>query len=333
MSDVARLLREIADLRRRMAMVVRSGTVHESKPGRVRLNWGIQNINGADEPYLSPWIRISGHHGAITEHTPMPKGQTVVSISMDPNHLSAVVIPHSDSDLNPMDPDASMDKRTMRIRKPPEDEGDTSGPDPTYPKREDADDDYRAAHSYDGHETHVGGDIHLQVVRGKILLKHGDRELQFDPSGKMAFMKVGGVQVHLDVESMLARLTSGEQEATLGPEGLTHKDGEDELFKSHKDRTGVDLPKGQTYRIGGRAVVSLINGIMKFGAAMMHDSGKLEFRNAADTKTNFAIDDNGALTIDVDALKDATNDTLAAGQGVPVGGVYRNGSALMVRVT
>ena len=41
----------------------------------------------------------------------------------------------------------------------------------------------------------------------------------------------------------------------------------------------------------------------------------------------------GPLSLDVASLTDAADDAAAASAGVPVGGVYRNGSALMVRVS
>jgi hypothetical protein len=52
----------------------------------------------------------------------------------------------------------------------------------------------------------------------------------------------------------------------------------------------------------------------------------------AGTQTALALNPNGAVQITASALGDYANDAAAAAGGVPVNGIYRNGSVLMVRV-
>ena len=51
------------------------------------------------------------------------------------------------------------------------------------------------------------------------------------------------------------------------------------------------------------------------------------------TQTALSLNPGGGLTVTASALGDYPNDAAAAAGGVAVNGVYRHGSALMVRVT
>lgn len=110
------VLRRIASLERRASLEKRSGTVTEvDKEKGVRVDWG-KGSNG--KPLKSPWIKQSSHHGIVVEHKPFKVGQTVISHGMDPEHLTGLIFPHSESENNPADGDRSLDKHTYRIRKP-----------------------------------------------------------------------------------------------------------------------------------------------------------------------------------------------------------------------
>lgn len=68
---------------------------------------------------------------------------------------------------------------------------------------------------------------------------------------------------------------------------------------------------------------------------------KVKLGDNADTSKNFLIEvpavADGTLTIKREngaiGLSNFANDTAAASGGVPVGGLYRNGSVVMIRVT
>lgn len=123
--EFEQILQRIAALERRSSLAVRAGTITDLdvKKG-VRISWGkeTQKKGGGQEQDLkSPWIKPSNHHGFVVEHMPWKKGQTVISIGMDAEHRTALVFPHSPSDANPQDGDASMTAHTYRIRKPSDD--------------------------------------------------------------------------------------------------------------------------------------------------------------------------------------------------------------------
>jgi len=63
-SDNQRVLHEIADLKRRIANVVRVGSVHQVKGDKLRINFGTDR--GGKE-VLSPWINHTNHRGGSRE--------------------------------------------------------------------------------------------------------------------------------------------------------------------------------------------------------------------------------------------------------------------------
>ena len=117
MSGDDAILKRIARLERRASLEKRSGTITDvDKDKGVRIDWG----PGSDgKPLKGPWTKKSAHHGIIVEDVPVAVGQTVTSQGMDPEHLTALVFPHSESENNPADGNRSLDSHTYRIRKQP----------------------------------------------------------------------------------------------------------------------------------------------------------------------------------------------------------------------
>lgn len=114
-SEFDAILRRLADLERHAALQIRSGVVTDRDVEKgYRVQWN-------DTGFKSPWIKQSSHHGIVVEHIPFRVGQTVVSKGMDPEGLTAIFHPHSESENNPADGDKSLTAHTYRIRKEPED--------------------------------------------------------------------------------------------------------------------------------------------------------------------------------------------------------------------
>jgi phage baseplate assembly protein gpV len=115
--DVQAVLREIADLKRRVANVVRLGSVHEVKSGgnerKMRVNMG----NDPDgKPILSPWLHSAGGDGKshAREEKLFSKGQNVLLISPDGDFRQAHVFAGAENDAHPRPDHASDDAETYQ---------------------------------------------------------------------------------------------------------------------------------------------------------------------------------------------------------------------------
>lgn len=98
MDALVELFRRIADIERRMANVVRHGTVAEVDPkGRVRLKIG-ENKDGS--PFLSPWVPYSQVAGALKVHSPPSVGQQMTLIAPTGDTKQAVALPMTWSNQN-----------------------------------------------------------------------------------------------------------------------------------------------------------------------------------------------------------------------------------------
>lgn len=78
--EVAMLLAEVAELRRRVAGTQYAGVVSDVKGDRVRVEWG-RDSNG--NPVLSPWLETSDHRGGARERRYFKKGQNVTVSTVD----------------------------------------------------------------------------------------------------------------------------------------------------------------------------------------------------------------------------------------------------------
>jgi hypothetical protein len=115
--DVQAVLREIADLKRRLANVVRVGSVHEVKSAgnerKMRVNMG----NDPDgKPILSPWLNSGGGDGKsdAREEKRFSEGQNVLLISPDGDFRQAHVFAGAENNAHPRPDHASDDAETYQ---------------------------------------------------------------------------------------------------------------------------------------------------------------------------------------------------------------------------
>jgi hypothetical protein len=115
--DVQAVLREIADLKCRLANVVRLGSVHEVKSAgnerKMRVNLG---NDPDDKPILSPWLNSGGGDGKsdAREEKRFIKGQNVLLISPDGDFRQAHVLPGAENNAHPRPDHASDDSETYQ---------------------------------------------------------------------------------------------------------------------------------------------------------------------------------------------------------------------------
>lgn len=96
--QIVALMRDVADLRRRVDSMVRHGKVEkvDAKKQRVRLR-----VGGTDkEPQLSPWVPYGQIAGALKVHTPPSEGQQMTLLSPTGDFRQAVAMPLTWSDDN-----------------------------------------------------------------------------------------------------------------------------------------------------------------------------------------------------------------------------------------
>jgi hypothetical protein len=73
-NELARLLQDMAESKRRAAGVVHQGTIDKVKGDKVRVEWGKDHEG---KPVLSPWLDTSNHRGGARERRFYKKGQNV----------------------------------------------------------------------------------------------------------------------------------------------------------------------------------------------------------------------------------------------------------------
>lgn len=98
MREIVELRAQIEGLRRRIAGMVRHGTVHvvDAKAGTVRLRLG-----GTDaEPFLSPAIPYAQVAGALKVHSPPSVGQQMTLMAPSGDFRQATALPMTWSDAN-----------------------------------------------------------------------------------------------------------------------------------------------------------------------------------------------------------------------------------------
>lgn len=88
--DTQRIIRQIADVRRRLGNMFIMGTVHEVKGDRVRMNMG-QGREGSDN--IGSWIDTTNHRGGARERQFFKKGQNVLMFSPNGDPSQAVLSP------------------------------------------------------------------------------------------------------------------------------------------------------------------------------------------------------------------------------------------------
>lgn len=98
-SDYQRLLKEVADLRRKLANLVRVGTVDQVSGDKLRVNMGKgEGGEGESGDVLSPWINHTNHRGEHRERQAFRKGQNVTLICPDGDPRQAILTPWAPND-------------------------------------------------------------------------------------------------------------------------------------------------------------------------------------------------------------------------------------------
>ncbi|WP_244521401.1 phage baseplate assembly protein V [Bauldia litoralis] len=98
--EIVEIIARVAELERRIAGMVRHGTVEEVDPARhrVRLNFG-NDVDG--DPFLSPWIPYAQVAGALKIHAPPSKGQQFSLLAPAGDWQQGVALPFTWSNQNP----------------------------------------------------------------------------------------------------------------------------------------------------------------------------------------------------------------------------------------
>jgi phage baseplate assembly protein gpV len=108
MDDLQRLIQQVADLERRLAMSHRHGVVHEIKDGKVRVRMGEKE---GGQPWLSPWLyQGDTHSGNVREETPYKVGQNVTLLCPNGDISTATMLPYAPS-KNIKRPDHANDQQ------------------------------------------------------------------------------------------------------------------------------------------------------------------------------------------------------------------------------
>ena len=68
--EIVELVARVTDLERRVAGVMRHGTVAEVDPGRQRMRLDFGPTHGGQGRFLSPWLPYAQFSGALRVHTP-----------------------------------------------------------------------------------------------------------------------------------------------------------------------------------------------------------------------------------------------------------------------
>ena len=99
--ELVELAARITDMERRMASVMRHGTVAEvdAERQRVRLNFG--PAHGGNGEFLSPWMPYAQFSGALRVHTPPTIGQQLTAMSPTGDFQQAVAVPLTHHAGNP----------------------------------------------------------------------------------------------------------------------------------------------------------------------------------------------------------------------------------------
>lgn len=111
MIELADLMRRVAEIERRLANLVRHGTVEQldAEKHLVRLRIG----EGDDrQPLIGPWVPYGQIAGDLKVHTPPTKGQQMTLFNPAGDFRQAVALPLTWSDQNPA-PSKSADENVL----------------------------------------------------------------------------------------------------------------------------------------------------------------------------------------------------------------------------
>ena len=351
------ILRRMSTLERRLHLI-KPGAITDVDPLLgIRINWGAE-----DEKFKSPWINPSHHNGYICEHMPWKVGQNVLSIGMDPEHRTALIIPHAPNDQNPPDKDASNTEHTYRIRDPgaagtqsgqavsPPGQGapgTPSGPaqiPPGQPAKDDDANDYRHARSYLKHTTSLGAKLTRSASRETKDTGHkiNDQVATDGQSGKFNSHTIDPLQILVQFASgfishLLDKVQFLVQVSNSLHSFFVHAQNGIQASANNGQHTTTWLNgiiHKSAVQISNEAPITNISQILKVsGLSQMLgglSTGAFEIEPDADGVPGAATI-NG--TIKVTGLGTYADDADAEAAGVPVNGVYISSliGALIVR--
>jgi hypothetical protein len=92
MREYDKVLHELAEHRRQMAMSQRKGSVHEVDGDNIRVVMGIRPDG---KPWLSPWLSTTDHRGGSRERRQYQKGQNVRVSAVGGDFANATVTHHA----------------------------------------------------------------------------------------------------------------------------------------------------------------------------------------------------------------------------------------------
>ena len=114
MRELVEIVRRVAELERRVASMVRHGTVEavDTSNGKhvVRLRLG----GSDDQPFMSPWVPYGQIAGAMKVHSPPSVGQEMTLISPGGDFRQAFAMPLSWSDEN-QSPSDKSDEHVLKF--------------------------------------------------------------------------------------------------------------------------------------------------------------------------------------------------------------------------
>ena len=100
--EIVELVARVTDLERRIAGVMRHGTVAVVDPGRQRMRLDFGPTHGGQGRFLSPWLPYAQFSGALRVHTPPTIGQQFTVMSPTGDFQQAVAVPLTHHAGNPI---------------------------------------------------------------------------------------------------------------------------------------------------------------------------------------------------------------------------------------
>jgi phage baseplate assembly protein gpV len=99
--EIVELVARVTDLERRVAGVMRHGTVAEVDPKRQRMRLDFGPTHGGQGRFLSPWLPYAQFSGVLRVHTPPTVGQQFTVMSPTGDFQQAVAVPLTHHAGNP----------------------------------------------------------------------------------------------------------------------------------------------------------------------------------------------------------------------------------------
>jgi phage baseplate assembly protein gpV len=99
--ELVELASRLTEIERRMAGIMRHGTVAEVDPARQRMRLDFGPAHGSDGRFLSPWVPYAQFSGALKVHTPPTVGQQFTAMSPSGDFQQAVAVPLTHHEGNP----------------------------------------------------------------------------------------------------------------------------------------------------------------------------------------------------------------------------------------